>query len=549
MRIRIDHKEVEAKEGMTIMQAAALLGISIPALCYHEGITHHASCMVCMVKDLDSGRMLPSCEYPALDGMNIQTHSHEIHEIRREALELLLSDHVGDCEAPCRRSCPAFMDIPEMNRLIAAGRFNEALKVVREEIALPLILGYICPAPCEKACHRASIDGALSICLLKRSTADEGARLFAGIPPMAGNGGDTIAAGRGFPHNTGTLNTSGKKVAIIGTGPSGLSAAFYTLRSGHQAVLFDQHKEAGGMLRYHITEEKLPRKALEAEIRVISQMGAEFRMNTLITREFFDNVLLREYHAVIIASGREEQQITDDFGLELDEHGLKVSRTTLEAHHHRGIFACGNIIRKRQMAVRSVAQGKAAALSADHYLKTGKPGPAHQMFNSSFGRLLETEFGEYLKESPAAARLEPAKGFTGGFTEAEAIKEAARCMNCDCRKPVTCKLRIYADEYQAHQKRFAGNERKLISKSLQHEFVVYEAEKCIKCGICVEITKSEHELQGLTYIGRGFDVRINVPLGGSMEGALVRTGKKVIEACPTGALACKINHNEKRRDS
>jgi len=201
------------------------------------------------------------------------------------------------------------------------------------------------------------------------------------------------------------------------------------------------------------------------------------------------------------------------------------------------------------MAVRSVAQGKAAALSADHYLKTGKPGPAHQMFNSSFGRLLETEFGEYLKESPAAARLEPAKGFTGGFTEAEAIKEAARCMNCDCRKPVTCKLRIYADEYQAHQKRFAGNERKLISKSLQHEFVVYEAEKCIKCGICVEITKSEHELQGLTYIGRGFDVRINVPLGGSMEGALVRTGKKVIEACPTGALACKINHNEKRRDS
>ena len=323
------------------------------------------------------------------------------------------------------------------------------------------------------------------------------------------------------------------------------------------------------MLRYHITEEKLPRKALDAEIEVIRQMGAGFRMNTLITREFFNNVLMHEFQAVIIASGREEKQITDDFGLELDEHGLHVSLRTLEAHMRddhddhdgsrikdqdsgtkiHGIFACGNIIRKRQMAVRSVAQGKAAALSADHYLKTGKPGLARQLFNSSFGRLLEDEFEEYLGESPSAERIEPVKGFAGGFTEAEAMKEAARCMNCDCRKPVSCKLRIHANEYQAHQKRFAGPGRRLITKSIQHEFVVYEVEKCIKCGICIEITKSEGELQGLTYVGRGFDVRISVPLGGSMKEALQKTASRVVGACPTGALAYKINHNEKRRDS
>ncbi|MCX6287161.1 MAG: 2Fe-2S iron-sulfur cluster-binding protein [Bacteroidetes bacterium] len=547
MQITIDHKSFEVKEGMTLMQAAASLGISIPALCFREGIAHHPSCMVCLVKDLDSGRLLPSCAYPVLDGMNIQTHSHEIHEARREALELLLSDHVGDCEAPCRRSCPAFMDIPEMNRLIAAGRFKEALKVVREEIALPLTLGYICPAPCEKACHRASIDGSVSICLLKRSTADEGSRLYSGLAPA--------------------VEKSGKKVAIIGTGPAGLSAAFYVLRCGHHAVLFDQHKEAGGLLRYHITEDELPRQVLDSEIEVVRLMGAEFRLSTLVTKELFDTVLLREFDAVIIASGREEKQISDDFGLEPDEYGLKISRTTLEAktrdesddrdgrddhsltHQQRGIFACGNIIRKHQMAVRSVAQGKAAALSADHFLKTGKPGGVHQLFNSSFGRLKEAEFDEYLKESPSLSRLEPEKGFIGGFTEAEAMKEAARCMNCDCRKPVSCKLRIYANEYQAYQKKFTGPERKKIIKSVQHEFVIYEPEKCIKCGICVEITRAEGELQGLTYVGRGFDVRISVPLGGSLKEALIRTGEKVVEACPTGALAYKINHNEKRRDS
>ena len=546
---------MEAKEGMSIMQAAALLGISIPALCYSEGVAHHPSCMVCMVKDLGSGRLLPACEYPVQEGMNIQTHSHEIHEARREALELLLSDHVGDCEAPCRRSCPAFMDIPQMNRLIAAGRFDEALKVVHDEIAIPLILGYICPAPCEKACHRSSIDGAVSICLLKRAASQETEQ-------------GTWHLDQG-PKTKNQKPKAKHNIAIIGTGPSGLAAAFYLQRLGHQAVLFDQHKEAGGLLRYHITEDKLPRKALDAEIEVIRQMGAEVRLNTLVTKDFFENVLLKEFDATIIATGREDTQIADDFGLVQDEHGLRVSRTTFEAKARdiphsqspttnpqqpttnnqqptpiHGIFACGNIIRKRQMAVRSVAQGKAAALSADHYLKTGKPGIAHQPFNSSIGRLFEEEYKEYLKESQPASRLEPEHGFMEGFNREEAMNEASRCMNCDCRKPVSCKLRIYATEYQAHQKRFAPTDRRLLTKNLQHEFVVYETEKCIRCGSCVEITMAEGELQGLSYVGRGFDVRISVPLGGAMKEALERAGEKVIQACPTGALAHKIRKDE-----
>jgi len=537
MKLRIDHKEVEASEGMTIMQAAALLGICIPALCYRKGIAHHPSCMVCMVKDLDSGNLLASCAYPVREGMNIQTHSREIHDARREALELLLSDHVGDCEAPCRRSCPAFMNIPEMNRHIAAGRFGEALKVVREEIALPLILGYICPAPCEKACHRSSIDGAVSICLLKRFTADDVSRLYSGLLP--------------------SIERSGKKVAVIGTGPAGLSAAYHLQCHGHMAVLFDRNSEAGGLLRYDITEDKLPRKALDSEIEAIRMTGAEFRMNTNVTREFFESVLLKEYDAVIIATGRDDAQIALDFGLEQDEHGLHISRATLETHNAvhgsrlttHGIFAAGNVVSKHKMAVRSVAQGKAAALSADHFLKTGKAGGLHHMFNSSFGRLQEEEFAEYLKESPPAKRIIPMKGFAGGFSEREAMKEAARCMDCDCRKPVNCKLRIFATEYQAKQKRFAGPGRSLITRALQHEFVVYETEKCIRCGICVEITRAAGELKGLSYVGRGFDVRINVPLGGDLKEALEKTGKQVAEACPTGALSYKTTYHEKNRDT
>jgi len=265
MRITIDHMPVEVEEGTTVMQAAARLGIQIPALCYQRGSGNHPSCMVCLVQELNTGKFIPSCAHPVMEGMNILTHLVEIREVRREALELLLSDHVGDCEAPCRLSCPEFMNIPLMNRLIAEGKFIEALSVVREEIALPLILGCICPAPCEKACRRKPIDGALAICLLKRFTAQDDLRRSSDLM-------------RGVKKN-------GKKVAVIGTGPAGLSAAFHLLRLGHGCVLFDKAEKAGGTLRYQIPEEKLPRALLDSEIECIRKMGAVFILNTLVERK------------------------------------------------------------------------------------------------------------------------------------------------------------------------------------------------------------------------------------------------------------------------
>ncbi|MBK7030480.1 MAG: (2Fe-2S)-binding protein [Bacteroidales bacterium] len=187
VRLRINDKPITVEEGTTLLQAAHEAGFEIPTMCHLEKVSIHPSCMVCVVGDLDNGKMYPSCAMPVAEGMNIITESPEIHEFRKNALELLLSEHIGDCEAPCRLSCPAFMDIPLMNRLIAEGRFEEALKVVRQEIALPFILGYICPAPCEKACKRKPIDGAVSICLLKRFTATDPQSRLSGIQPSREN--------------------------------------------------------------------------------------------------------------------------------------------------------------------------------------------------------------------------------------------------------------------------------------------------------------------------------------------------------------------------
>src|SRR3989339_773648 len=169
----IDGNSVQAENGTTVMDAALQLGIVIPSMCHNGELPHFTSCMVCLVKDA-AGRLFPSCSVKAVPGMSIITMDEEIREARKTALDLLLSDHTGDCEAPCQLSCPAHMDIPQMNRHLAAGEFDEAYEVVIRDIAIPSILGRICPAPCESACRRKPIDGAVGICLLKRAAGDDG---------------------------------------------------------------------------------------------------------------------------------------------------------------------------------------------------------------------------------------------------------------------------------------------------------------------------------------------------------------------------------------
>ncbi len=204
-----------------------------------------------------------------------------------------------------------------------------------------------------------------------------------------------------------------------------------------------------------------------------------------------------------------------------------------------GIFICGSAIRPHKMAVRSVAQGKTAAESVHHYLQQKHFEKPAKMFNSRFEKLLPAEYGEYLKESTTSGRVIPAGGYAEGFSKDEAIREALRCMHCDCRKQDNCKLRIYADEYKIDRKRYQVDDRKTMFKQLQHDCIVFEPEKCIKCGLCVEISAKEGEKYGLAFEGRGFDVVVNVPLGISFNDGLTHAAEKCAAACPTGALALR----------
>lgn len=518
LTIKIDNKTIHVSAGTTVMNAAAQAGVTIPSMCYKEGFHNHPSCMICVVKDAKTGNLFPSCAVQVTDGMEIITMDAEIHESRKEALELLMSDHVGDCEGPCRLGCPAVMNIPLMNRLIANGELSEAIKVVKEDIALPLILGYICPAPCEKVCKRNQIDSPVSICQLKKFVASE----------------DLSEDKPWFPEKE---NPTSKKIAIIGSGPAGLSSAFYLTIKGHQCFIFEKEEQPGGTLRT-IGEDRLPHHVINAEVDYLRKFGVHFQLNKSITAQVFEHEILGKFDAIMLASGAPEGQDAGFLGLEYHQPGLIANPETFETRHP-GIFACGSVMRKQNMAVRTVQQGKDAARTVDRWLKGLKPQIIEWKFNSKFGKLKPEEFAEYLKESVPDNRQIPAKGELPGFDVNEAVAEAKRCLHCDCRKPETCKLRIYSYEYHVERKKYPGEVRNTVKKYYTHESIVFEPEKCIKCGLCVEIATSEPGLAGLSYIGRGFTVKIGTPFSTELVEALQKTASACAEACPTGALAFK----------
>jgi ferredoxin len=514
VKLRINDREVRVKEGTMLLDAAESAGFMIPAMCRNPQVEHFTSCMVCLVKERSSGTLMPSCSVRVVRGMDIVTDDDEIAEARKTALELLLSEHVGDCEAPCRLACPAFMDIPLMNRLIAAGQIERALEVIRRDIALPAVLGRICPAPCEGACKRKPVDAPVAICLLKRFSADEA--------------GPVLLIETGKP--------TGKKVAVIGAGPAGLAAAFYLQREGIQAVVFDRNELPGGNLQYAISDEILDKKVLENEISLIRRMGVQFRQNQHIDAAAFEK-LRGQYDAVVVACGDYGTGM-NDWGLENNGRQVLMDKSSYLTNLGR-VFAIGNVNRSMQLAIRSAAQGKEVAGIIGRMMQGEAASGEPRRFNSSFGKLLEPEFGEYLKEGSAIQRQQP-DGKTGsGLDPEQARAEAGRCMHCDCRKPDNCKLRDYADLYGASKKRFMYSDRKPLVKYVQQRGLVYEPGKCIKCGICVRLTAKHGEKFGFTFIGRGFDVVVGVPFNEDLDKALKNTAETVADACPTGALALK----------
>ena len=183
--------------------------------------------------------------------------------------------------APCAYACPARIDVPRYLRLVAQRRFAEAAAVIREKVPFPSVLGRVCFHPCEEKCWRQQLNEAISIAAIKRVAAERDARIWHAKLKVA--------------------KPTGKQVAIVGSGPSGLTASFYLAKQGHSVTVFEALPEAGGMMRVGIPEYRLPREVLDAEIDEIERLGIEIKTNTRV--KSLDGVLNQGYDAVLLAVG------------------------------------------------------------------------------------------------------------------------------------------------------------------------------------------------------------------------------------------------------
>ncbi|MCL2742658.1 MAG: 2Fe-2S iron-sulfur cluster-binding protein [Planctomycetaceae bacterium] len=343
MKITIDNQLIPFTSRQTILDAARSAGIDIPVLCFRERnncrITP-ASCQVCLVK-LDGKRFVPSCASKAEDGMVVESETDEVKQLRKTALELLLSEHYGDCAAPCQLACPAGLDIPKVLRAIQRNDFTEALEIIKQFASSVDCAN--CRKPCETVCRRNGLDSAVSIS------------------------------------------------------------------------------------------------------RLISEL------------------MLRD---------------------------VSSSQSTLQATPQ-------------------------AAVKMKWSVKRNKP---------------SKETLQTLENT--ASKLREAEGITE--TDCEIVKQANRCLHCDCLGKDKCSLLRYCTLYNASPRRFS--QQPATVPPIISGKIVFEMEKCIRCGVCIAVAEKNGEETGLSFIGRGYDVKVGVPFAHPLDAALQNSAEEAAAMCPTGAL-------------
>ncbi|KRT64624.1 MAG: FAD-dependent pyridine nucleotide-disulfide oxidoreductase, formate dehydrogenase, alpha subunit [Chloroflexi bacterium CSP1-4] len=289
--IEVDGRQVTGREGQTILEVCRDNGIEIPTLCYEPKLPGFGACRMCVVEVEGEGQPPISCSRAAEPEMVVRTQTPRIRQIRRTNLELIFSDHNAYCLPPCQNKCPSRIDIPGFLKANAEGDFVEAARIFKRTIPFPSVLGRVCPAPCEEHCRRDEVDEAIAIRDSHRYAGDQVIK--------------AQAKGVKAPVPFEVQASSGKRVAVIGSGPAGASAAYYLAIAGHAVTIYERDPEPGGMLRYGIPQYRLPKdEVLVPEYQGLTDLGVTFTCNAELGRDFtIDDLQNQGYDAVAVAIG------------------------------------------------------------------------------------------------------------------------------------------------------------------------------------------------------------------------------------------------------
>ncbi|HDY7711166.1 TPA: formate dehydrogenase subunit alpha [Vibrio vulnificus] len=700
IQIVIDGKYRIVEAGQTVLQAAKVCGVEIPSLCGMNRSGEKIPCDLCVV-EVESGGTRRACELEVYNGLTVNTQSEALSAHRKQALNRIMSDHYADCEAPCKTACPAGVDIQSYLYHIAQNDHQKAIEVIKRTLPMPLSIGRVCPAFCESECRRSLVDDAIAIRQLKRHAADA----------------DLAAQEAYTPEKKADKN---KRIAIVGSGPGGLTAGYYLTNEGYQVDVFEAMPQAGGWLRYGIPEYRLPKSILDKEIALMCRNGMAIHTDKKLGRDISLSQLSQDYDAVCLAVGASkavamdypgsdldgcylgvdylkdfvtEQRFTtgkkvavigggntaidcartavrtgadttliyrrtrdempaEDYEIEeaenegvkfhfltnpaqniADEHGrvfsVKLEKMALGAPDASGrrrpeatgeyfteafdtviaavsqqadlsfmqgealtlpltrwntadanpetmhsgtgnIFSIGDFRRGPATAVEAVADGRIAAQAIDRFFDGDMENIPLKPFNSRKEQKLKQvdplHFSHLQKvartimpELTSQQREQSFEEVELGFDNAEAMAEAARCLECGCQVNMSCDLRDYATEYGAEQHfHYSVNIKShdewqaLRQNDPRHkypidhssEFIVFDANRCISCGQCIQACR-EQSVQGvLSFMnlekGRPVvrpDCRPNFGGQGVMMGdsRCVQCGA-CVQACPVGAM-------------
>src|SRR6266852_2418944 len=376
-----------------------------------------------------------------------------------------LGEGKEDLRAPCQSACPVGTNAGLYVSLIAEGRYDEALQVASEPNPFPCICGRVCTAPCEDVCRRGEFDLPIAIRDLKRFAMDHGApRTRKVIPPR---------------------QWYEERVAIVGAGPTGLSAAYYLARRGYRVTVYDAMPVAGGMMSIGIPDYRLPRAELHRDIDAMRELGVEIILDTAVGRDITLYELQEQFDAVLLAVGAQRSQrlaisepdekgrrkpvpiLGTEFDLPVDIvlvaigeapdpsflpegtsvgvapwGGLLINPQTL-ATAAPGVFAAGDITYGPKSIIHAAAHGRLAARSIHAYLSRRPPREVSEMPDDEFqtastlppGESITLDLRPTKREVMALRGSEASRDrsieFVTGFTEEQARREASRCLRCD----------------------------------------------------------------------------------------------------------------------
>ncbi|MGP1674797.1 MAG: FAD-dependent oxidoreductase, partial [Candidatus Limnocylindrales bacterium] len=428
IRIEVDGRLVEGFEGQTILEVCRDNGIEIPTLCYEPKLPGFGACRMCVVEVEGEEHPPISCSRTCEPDMKVQTQTEEVRRLRRTNLELIFSDHNAYCLPPCQNKCPSHIDIPGFLKANAEADWRESTRIFKRTIPFPSVLGRVCPAPCEEHCRRDEVDEAIAIRDSHRYAGDQvlKAQLDEGVdPPLP------------FEQQV----RSGRRAAVIGSGPAGMSAAYYLLLAGHDVTVFERDPAPGGMLRYGIPQYRLPKvEVLEAEYDSVMRLGAKMVTNAGLGRDFtLDDLTNQGFDSIVVAIGCYD---TNKLGIPNEEadgviDGLEYLRTAtlgLPYPDHAGkrVVVIGGGFTSMDCSRTSVRQGAAevtlvyrrdmkdmpAADEVHEAIEEGvtaifQAGPVRVVTDETSGKVTGVEFIRMALGAPDASgrrRPEPAPG-------------------------------------------------------------------------------------------------------------------------------------------